>query len=344
MADVPQTLALIVVAQEYRDDIVRNINRRATALKTLKIVPGAGQNVAQSAEGDGATAEAYVDGADVSASDFGSDSQTPAIWKWGLYRGLFHTTDFARRVAASSPTPAGIRNLIGRNLVNASAKLADTLNKAIYTGSGIGQLIAGLDEAYDDGNTYATINRATGGNEFWRSHVFDPGSLTTLSFAQIRKDLGTIYDDSGEVPDLAFVSTNVFNTIAALFDSNRRYVQEIVTARGDIKLDAGYGALEIDGCMFVRDKDAPANAIYYVNSNYTEIEYLPIEPAIMAALQEMDVDVALDDGYGPIPLGCQWEKLAKVGASQRYHGVVNCALKVARPNSGGVRLNVQVVS
>lgn len=340
MADVLQTAALITVAQDYRGDMVRNINRRATALKVLKLVPGAGQNVAQVAEGDGAIAEYYTDGA--TPTNFGSDSQSPAIWKWGLLRALFHTSDFAKRVAASSTSPEAGRNMVGRNMVNASAKLASYINGQIYVGTGTGNTIAGLDEAFDTGNTYGTIDRTDPANAFWLSNVFDPGTLTPLSFALIRKDLGTIYDASGETPDVGFVSTDVYNAIAGLFDGNRRYLQEIQTARGTITLDAGYQALEIDGCQFVRDKDAPANSIYYVNSTYTTFEYLPLEAAVMDILARMEIELSLDDGYGPIPLGCVWEKLAKTGPSQQYQGVVNGALKVARPNSGGVRRNVAV--
>ncbi len=342
MGDTLQTAALIVVAQEYRGDIVRNTNRRATALRTLRIVPGAGQNVAQVAEGDGAIAENYSDGA--AAANFGSDAQVSAIWKWGCYRALFHVSDLARRIAASSSTPAGLRNLFGRNMINGASKLASTLNAGLYTGAGTGTLLAGFDEAFADDNTYGTIDRTNSDNAHWRSNVFDPGSSTPLSFALIRSDMGKIYDACGEVPDLAYVSTDVFNTVASLFDSTRRYIQTIQTARGEITLDAGYGALEVDGCMFVRDKDAPANKIYYVNSQYTEIEYLPIDPAVMAALLEMGVELGLDDGYGQIPLGCQWQQIAKLGASERYQGVVNCALRVGRPNSGGVRKNVAIAA
>jgi hypothetical protein len=342
MADIVETLASLVLCQEYRGDVVRQINRKATTLKTLRIVPGAGQNVAQVSEGDGAVAEQYSDGAD--AANFGQDAQSAAIWKWGLYRALIHISDFARQTAASSPTPGALRNLVGRNIANGTAKAASLINQAMYTGNGSGQAIAGFDQAYQLANTYGTIDRTQTQNAYWTSSVFDPGALTPLSFAQIRGDIGAIYDLSGEVPDLGFVSTGVYNTIASLFDANRRYVYEIQTGRGVVKLDAGYGALEIDGCFFVRDKDAPANSIYYVNSDHTSVEYLPLPPEIIAALQEMGVDLTLNDGYGPIPLGINWANLAKLGASERKQGLVTCALRVDRPNAGGVRRNVQIAS
>lgn len=336
MADTKQTAALIVVAQEYRGDIVAQINRRATALRLLRIVPGMGQNVAEVAEGDGAVAESYADGDD--ASNFGSDAQKAALWKWGLYRANFHITDLARQIAESSPTPTGVRNLLGRNLKNGIRALCDKVNKELHSGTGTNNLIAGFGEALKDDNTYAGIDRTS--ETYWQSNVFDPGASTAPTFAQIRSDLGAIYDASGETPDIAFCSTAVFNTIGNLFTETRRYVQEVSTARGAIRLDAGYAGIEIDGCVFVKDKDAIANSIEYVNTNYVEIEYLPLPRSVQAQLDAMGIEMPADDGYGALPLGVWCEQLAKTGSSSKYQCKTTLALKVAKPNACGIRKNV----
>jgi hypothetical protein len=228
---------------------------------------------------------------------------------------------------------------VGRNMENAASALASRLNAQLFTGLGTGTLITGLDLAIGDiTNTYAGIER--GANAYWRPYVIDPGSSTVLTLAQIRKDLGTIYDQCGEQPDMAMCSTDVFNTIVNLFEATRRRVQDIQTARGIVKLDAGYGAVEIDGCMFLKDKDATANQIYYLNSNWVEIEYLPPDPRLLRELNDMGMEMPVDDGYGAFPLGMLCEKLAKTGPSDKYECLVNLQLAVRKPNANGVRKNV----
>lgn len=332
MADTPQTLSLIVTAQEYRGDVVRQINRRVTLLKLLRIVPGAGQNCAWVAEGDGAIAENHTDGA--AASNFGSDSQNNAVLNWGLYRSNFHVTKLAMDAAGSSSSPLGNRALWGRNLVNASAALADTIETALFNGAGTGTTIAGLDVAIGDNtNAYATIDKTT--DTYWQSTVVDPGVLTAPTFALVRSDLGQIGDACGEQPDIAVCGTAVFNAVANLFDPNRRW-NMVNTARGKVMLDAGYEGIEIDGCMFVKARRATANRIYYLNTNHVRVEFLPDTTFPPEVYQQ----VQADDGYGSVPLGFSYSMLAKLGPADRAQVLAQMQLVVDKPSSCGVRKNV----
>lgn len=332
MADVPQTLSLITLAQEYRGDIVRQINRRVTLLKLLRIVRGEGKNVAWVAEGDGQIAENYSEGAD--ASNFGSDEQNPATLSWGLYRAPFHVTKLALDTALSSRTPAGNRALLGRNMANSAAKLADLIEDDLFNGAGTGTLIAGLDVAIgDDTNTYAGIDRSA--DTYWQPYVVDPGTSTAVSLNQIRTDIGAIGDECGEAPDIAVCSTGVFNAVASLFDANRRY-NVVNTSRGSIKLDAGFEGIEVDGCMFVKAHKATANRIYYLNTDSVEVQVLP---DARVPFEIMDA-VTADDGYGGVPLDMMFEPLAKNGPATRGEVLTTAQLKVERPNTCGVRKNV----
>ena len=332
MADTPQTLSLITLAQEYRGDIVRQINRRVTLLKLLRIVRGEGKNVAWVAEGDGQIAENYSEGANT--ANFGSDEQNPATLNWGLYRAPFHVTKLAMDTAASSRTPAGNRALLARNMVNSASKLAETVEQALFTGAGTGTLVAGLDVAIgDDTNTYAGLDRST--ETYWQPHVVDPGSATAISLNQIRTDLGNIGDACGESPDIAVCPTAVFNQVAGLFDANRRY-NVVNTARGKINLDAGYEGIEVDGCMFVKAYKATANQIYYLNSDSVHVEVLPDANVPFEILDA----VQADDGFGSVPLDMTFEPLAKNGPATRGEVLSTVQLKVERPNTCGVRKNV----
>jgi hypothetical protein len=334
MADTPQTLSLVTLAQEYRGDIVKQINRRVVLLKLLPIVRGAGKNVAWVAQSSGHVAENHTDGQ--TAANFGSDAQVPATLSWGLYRSNVHVTKLAMDAAASTGTPLANRRLWAKNIVDGAAAAAALIEDDSFDGAGTGTLIAGLDVAIGDTtNTYATINRATGGNEYWHPYVVDPGSLTAPTLALLRTDLGTIYDNCGETPDLAVCPTAVFNKIAGLFDANRRWTV-VNTARGAVKLDAGYEGIELDGCMFVKSKDATANQIYYINSNYVRFETLPDSEVPLEVLDA----VSADDGYGSMPFDMTVHALAEVGPAKRAEVLSTIQLKVEKPNACGVRKNV----
>lgn len=332
MSDTPQTLSLIIQAQEYRGDIVRQINRRVVLLKLLPIIRGAGKNVAWTAESSGQIAENYSEGAD--AANYGSDAQAAATLSWGLYRAPIHVTKLAMDSAATSQTPTGNRALWARNQVNAAATLAAKVELDAFGGAGTGTLVAGLDTAIcDDTNTYASIVRSS--STYWKPYVVDPGSATAVTLAQLRTDIGTIYDNCGESPDIAIAPTAVFNKIAGLFDPNRRWTQ-VNTARGQIQLDAGYEGIQVDNCMFVKSKDATAAQIYYLNSNYVHFETLPDANVPLEVLDAIQAT----DGYGSVPLDMSFEMLAKTGPSSKGEALTTIQLVVTKPKTCGVRKNV----
>ncbi len=344
MADVPQTLSLVTLAQAYRGNVVRQINRKAALLKLLQIRQGSGKNCAWAPEGDGLLAENYAEGADV--TNFGSDAQAGAILNWGQYRANVHLSGLAAAAAASTDTPDGNRDLWGRNIANASGKLASTLNAALYNGAGTGTTIAGLGVAIGQlANVYATIDRAPSDGAYWRPIVTDPGSPTLPTLASLRKHIGLIYDASGVVPDIAMCPTSIWNTIGGLFDATRHYVQEVTVAKGTIKLDAGYDGILLDGTTFFKDKDATASAIQFLNTEHVWLEYLlPAIPGLQQLLDSMRKMVPANDGFGDIPLGFVIEKLAKAGDSDKAMMKTYLQLVVDRPNACGVMLNVASVS
>lgn len=335
MADVPQTLALLILGQKLRGKMVASINRRSAFLRAIPVTKGDGQNVAFAVEGSGQVVENFADGAD--ASNFGSDEQRQGLLPWGRVRSNFTVTGSARRAARSaSAGPDGVRDLVGRNMINASAAVAGLVNTQCFSGTGTNQIV-GLDDAIaQTANTYATIDRSS--VSYWRPTVSDPGVLTAPTFAQIRADRSAIFVASGENPDLAVCSPSVFDAVAALYDNSRRYMQDVInTARGEVKLDSGFAALEVDGMMFLKDKDATANRIYYINSNYIELQCQELMPE---ALGDLGVAGLADDGYGQVPLGIRCDRLSKGGDSARYMAFTECQLVVRRPNAMGCRKNV----
>lgn len=343
MADTSQTLSSILsaLAQNFRNQIVSAINRRSVALQTIPIVAGAGKNVAWDAEFDGMVGETFSDGAD--AANFGSDAIVPATLSWGLYRANFHVTDLALAAAASTMTPAQIVDLWGRNMLKAFSKLATTINVDIFGGS---SNIVGFDTAVaTTNNTYANIDRSQAANTHWNPNVVDPGATTVVALADIRGDIATtIYKECGEQPDLAFCEPAVFVKLGSLFEETRRRNQDVTgltinTARGPVLLDASVGAMQFEGCTFIKDKDATANRIYYVNSQYVEMDYLP-QPVAPLAMESAQMIPQITDGFGMIPLGVKAKALAIQGASRRASLQAFLQLAVTKPNACGARLHV----
>jgi len=336
MATDKQTLALVLdaLAQNFRPEVVRQINRRSTALKVLRKQPGAGKNVAFDVEADGMTAEAFADGADVTA--YSPDAVQQAVQAWGQYRANFIVTDLARAAAGSSMTPQGLMPLWARNIQNASTKLASTMNADVFGGSASNHII-GLDVALDDSTTYYGITRS--GTDYWSGNVIDPGTPTAVSLSDIRGDINsTIYSRSGEQPDLALCSPEVFNTLGDLFTELRRVNQpaDATLANGAV-LDDSIGKLQFEGCTFVKDKDATAGTIYYLNTRHVYFEYLPQDNAEGMSI---GMDEQLEDGYGPLPLGARLKYLAATGSAEK--ATLQCFVQMAvdRPNACGLRKNV----
>jgi hypothetical protein len=342
MADTQLSLAALILEQKYRGRMVHQINRRSVLLKLLKCTPAMGQNAAWGAKGSGQVAEQYAEGADV--SNFGSNTQLQALLNWGLYRSNFHLTGTARRGAQFAATPEMQSNQLLANIEDATMQLTTTINQALWNDPGTSGYVAGMSPAVGTTtNIYAGIDRTV--YSFWQPYNVNPGSLTPLSFAQIRADQAAIYIQSGEQPDIGLCDPNTFNTLGSLFDANRRYMVDTVpTARGEVKLEGGFKAIEFDGTYFVKDKDSPANTITYLNSQYVHIEYLPPPSDLMVQLAELGMETQADDGFGIIPLGFWVEKLAKTGDSDKYMMTWNGQLVVRRPNACGQRVNIQIAS
>jgi hypothetical protein len=350
MADTPLTSALITVAQNYAGDIVRQINRTAALLYLLSATfqAGEGPNAAWVAESSGQVAEAFAEGAD--PSNFGSDSQVGATAPWGRYWAPWHVTGTALAVAATSRTPAGNIRLWARQMVNASEALAKQIDTDLFTGNGgpagDGKSLIGLDYAIGtSNNVYATIDRTVSANSFWLPSLFNTGGpAVALSFDQIRGDQAAIKVASGYHPDLAIVSTATMRKLAGMFDPQKFYVVQtniVATAAAAVTLEGGVKAIVFDGTTFVEDVWCPDGVIYYLNSRYVSVQYLPADLSL--ALFPSDEAMALGgltDGFETIPLGILMELLAKTGDSQKAYLKCYPQLVVTRPNACGKRFNI----
>lgn len=328
------TLSLVTLAQEYRGDVVRQINRKTGLLKMIRVVPGGGKNIAWAPEFDGSMAETYAEGADVST--YGQDAQDSAILSWGLYRTNVSVTNLAMDASASNAGPDGNRQLWARHMVNASSKLASHINGELFAGTG-GTRIVGLATAVDSTTAYAGIDPATLGRSAWAS--YEVNAAVAITFDLVRTDLAGIYVQCGETPDMAVVDPTLFNKVGALFDNTRRQMDSVRGGAGQVTLDFGFQALEVDGTVFFRDKDCPSGTIYYLNSDHIELQYLPSASQAML-IEAAGGEVTADDGFGSIPLGFKYEMLAKTGPAEKAEILSTIQLVLQRRNVHGKRTGI----
>lgn len=344
MADNPQLLSVLSAAlsQEFRPVVVRTVNRRAQLLSMLKVdSQWGGKNFAWDWEADGALAETYSEGAD--ANNTGTDAVNTATLNWARYRTVFKVTGDTEAAAMSSNSPAGLLRPVLRNFTNGLLKTSSIMNIDLYSGGG-GNAMVGMDTGFRGDNTYATVDRTQVGNATFRGNLIDPGALTDVSIDMVRKDIGnTIYTACGETPDLGVASPAVYYTFANKFSASQRFTTDTLQlASGKtIKFDASIDALTVEGCTIIKDKDATANRLYYINTRYVYV-------ALLQQTQQLPngndlPPMQLDDGRGPMPYGMKVYELARTGDARKFTAQIKPVLAIEKPNACGVRVNFAVV-
>jgi hypothetical protein len=350
-----RTLALTVLATSYAQDLVSQINRTCVALRTLPIVVGEGPNCSFVAKGSGSTSAAMSEGA--AAGTPSNDIQLPATLQWARYKNDGGATGPAQAAAAGASSPRGNATLLANDVVDSLASVASKINADIYAGDGAAspKQITGLDQAIGDTtNTYATIAR--GSYSWFKPNVFNPTVATPFTLAQARSDISKIKVACGEAPNLALCNPDVFTSITSAFDPSRQYVQQVEftdSRRGVVKLDASVNAVNINGCTFIEDKDAPLESagdsgkIYYLNTRFVEMR-VQVQAEIAAMLKAMGIVpgqvLRANDGFGEVPLLAVVAAMAKVGDADTFMTKVYGELVVTKPSACGVRRYVAIGS
>ena len=172
----------------------------------------------------------------------------------------------------------------------------------------------GLDAVINDGNpyssvgvanTYGNIDRTVAANSWWQANrLAQAGAAISLDIMEQGIDAGELAGD-GETT-LILTDYVQYRKYAALLIPDKRFP----TANGqEIDLDGGFKALTYDGVPVVKDKDAPAQNMWFLD-----------EPSLMlfvlADFQWMDKDGSIlsrvlnQDNYEAtlfayIQLGCE---------------------------------------
>lgn len=298
MADITKAAIASALSQRFMDRIASTINRTVllAQIAPVKNDRGQGQNVQWDAKFGTAVGAAIADGANVSA--FNNDDKVPAVLQYAVHHDAFKLTGLARAVAAAAGNPAELSDLWMDALGDSVQRQAKGISQQLYLGDGTAspQKLHGLAPAsgvaaIGDTGVYATIDRAA--RTAWQSNVIDAtafdavnnptgrfgltvsGDSAPQGIKMMRASGRGIYEASAEPYDVIVCSPVLHEAYGLASHAERRWVDQVRTANGLVKLDAGYQVLEFDGRVMIQDNDCPADEMLFLNSQHMHIQQLP---------------------------------------------------------------------
>jgi hypothetical protein len=153
-----------------------------------------------------------------------------------------------------------IINLLEAKIMQAEESMREGFNQMFFAdGSGnSGKDWNGLGNLVEASGTVGGINRATAGNEYWRS--YEENTATALTLAQ----MSTAYNSvsvGNDHPDMVLTTQTLFEKYEALLQPQLRYT-DTKTA------DAGFQNLLFKAAPVVYDEHCTAGVVYFLNSKY----------------------------------------------------------------------------
>ena len=322
---------------EFEPDIISQINRSSPLLQLLPVKRFRGQNVTfdvrfgSAGAGSGA---AIAEGADVST--FNTDTKVPAVLQFVTMHEAFEVTGVALAAAMNSGQPQALVDLFGEEVTAACQRLAHAIGSEMYNGTGAANRMTGLigGGALATTGTYAGLARGTYAQ--WAGNVLANGGVPrALALALMRQSMREAYIDSGFRPDVIVCDPIQFDKYGALIDPQRRFVDSVRTASGEIKLDGGYRALEFDGRMLVEDVNCPAGKMIFLSSQkvcVAELPQLGLDAARSAGERPLSVG-ADEKNDGRLMLSARVQPLAVLGDKYRFAIYVYVQMVVKQPNA-----------
>ena len=153
-----------------------------------------------------------------------------------------------------------IINLLEAKIMQAEESMREGFNDMFYadgTGNN-GKDWNGLGNIVEATGTVGNINRATVGNEYWRS--YEENTAGALTLAQMATAYNTV-SVGNDHPDMVLTTQTLFEKYEALLQPQLRYT-DAKTA------DAGFQNLLFKAAPVVFDASAPAGVMFFINSKY----------------------------------------------------------------------------
>ena len=346
MATVDLSSIADVLQKRFEPDVVSQIQRAAPMLQVLgPNVRDADNHVIQwdvkfGTAGYGSAAS-ISEGADVAT--FNTDTKVPAALNFGTYHDAFEVTGKALAAAAASGNPAAIASLFESEIKDSAMRLAHALATEFYSGDGTGQRMTGLlGGAILDTGSYAGIARGTYAQ--WAATVLaNGGTPRAVSFGLLRNLSTTVYKACGLRPNFIVCGPSTHDQYGALFGDQRRYIQEVNTPGGMLKLSGGYRALEFDGVPIMEDVNCPEGKFLFLNLDYLLFRQLPQPgqgPTRSFGERPLETSPEQTKGGGPIPIRVRIQPLAINGDKYRFALYVYPQVQVRRPQAFGTLADI----
>jgi hypothetical protein len=198
-----------------------------------------------------------------SYSGYDSLSLTP---QEGISAAEFEWKQYAASISISGIEEAKnngeqeIINLLEAKIMQAEESMRESFNQMFFAdGTGnSGKDWNGLGNLVEASGTVGGINRATSGNEFWRS--YEENTATALTLAQMATAYNTV-SVGNDHPDMILTTQTLFEKYEALLQPQLRYT-DTKTA------DAGFQNLLFKAAPIVYDVHCTSGVMYFLNSKY----------------------------------------------------------------------------
>lgn len=230
----------------------------------------------------------------VSSVAFSGFDELPITQKVTTINGVFFPSFVATNVAlagsdlSTNKTQMKLLDLMQTQMASRSQDAADDMGNYLY-GNGSadnGKAPSGLSNTIDNGavaSTYAGLSRAT--YSMLNSYITNAAS-NVITLVQMRKVWNQI-SDGPIAPDYILASYDVWAYVENLLNTvirNFNITQRDQTGR------LGFEALEWNGMKIYRDKKAPEQTMYFINSRFLEWKNLEWYAGTPVNLKSVDIE------------------------------------------------------
>lgn len=188
------------------------------------------------------------------------DGITAAEYEWKQYAASIAISGIEE---AKNNGEAAILNLLEAKVMQAEESLREGFN-VMFFGDGTGNSGKnwnGLGNLVEASGTVGGINRATAGNEYWRSYEENTAGALTLA------QMNTAYNSvsvGNDHPDMVLTTQTLYEKYESLLQPQLRYT-DTKTA------DAGFQNLLFKAAPVTYDVHCTAGVVYFLNSKYLSL-------------------------------------------------------------------------
>lgn len=339
-------LSGLVLADIFRDDLVKSIAQHAPILNHIRVVPNSpGGNVSWVVDGYQSSATTFSEGATFNTVT--QRGRLKAQLNFARYFSQKTISGTALRAAESVQSPIFEHQELFTRIKEGAQDVMQAINTDFYAGAG-GDALVGLNTAISLTTTYAGLDRTVGANQpFQAGSVVTPGSATAISFALLRSDILAIEKKSGKKPNLAVTTYEALSQIHALYDSGVKFDfpvypsksmllsdQSKSEANASFNLVMGYDMVSFMGVTIIADRFCPAGTLYYMHTDDVYFE----SHARSAGNKDEALNVYQEEN--PMPVNLLLKELAITGDNLPFAVLAELQLVVARPAGCGLRNNI----